>query len=78
MSRPGAVSLIKIIPISEREVLQGTTNRVRARPAILFEFESRYTPTRTRDRRILSLLPKYEIFCLNPSLAEMRRSKSTM
>jgi FkbM family methyltransferase len=71
-----AVSLIKIdTQGSEREVLAGAQLTVsEARPAILFEFESRYHADPAREiNDILSLLPKYEIFCLKPSLAEMRR-----
>jgi FkbM family methyltransferase len=72
----GAVSLIKIdTQGSEREVLAGAQLTVsEARPAILFEFESRYHADPGREiHDILSLLPKYEIFCLKPSITEMRR-----
>jgi FkbM family methyltransferase len=72
----GAVSLIKIdTQGTEREVLAGAQRTVsEARPAILFEFESRYHADPAREiQAILSLLPKYEIFCLKPAIAEMRR-----
>jgi len=71
-----AVSLIKIdTQGSERDVLAGAQRVLAdARPAILFEFESRYHADPVGEiRAILALLENYEIFCLKPDLPEMRR-----
>ena len=70
------VSVIKIdTQGSERGVLAGAQRTVcEARPAVLFEFESQYHADPVQEiHEIIALLPKYEIFCLRPNRAEMRR-----
>jgi len=70
------VSLIKIdTQGSERQVLAGAQRTIAdACPGVLFEFESRYHSDPVQEiTDILALLPKYEIFCLKPNLADLRR-----
>jgi FkbM family methyltransferase len=71
-----AVSLIKIDTQGhEQAVLAGARRTIsEARPAIVFEFESRYHSYPKREiLEILSLLPNYDVFCVKPGSVEMRK-----